>query len=171
MFSHGALLKPPANARPPSFPRFIRAHDIMARPHSSRICPSASVALTSVDCAEEKGYEHLPPLNESVAAHLCPPTGWKARVSHPSKPCRTTSALAGCAYSAAGQAASVLHSMAVLQVFQAKMLTNEEAGLDSASLREAQQTWLYTPPKPPSKHLAFDVQPYSVEAPPLAHDY
>ncbi len=31
--------------------------------------------------AEEKGYEDLPPLDESVAAHLCPPTaiGWKAR--------------------------------------------------------------------------------------------
>ncbi len=29
-----------------------------------------------------------------------------------------------------------LHSMAVLQVFQAKMLANEEAGLDSASLRD-----------------------------------
>ncbi len=74
----------------------------------------------------------------SVAAHLCPPTanGWKARASHPSKPRRATSALAGCAYSAAGQAASALHSMAVLlQVFQAKMLASEEAGLDLASLR------------------------------------
>ncbi len=83
-------------------------------------------------------YEHLPPLDESVAAHLCPPTaiGWKERVNHPSKPCRATSALTGHAYSAAGQAASALHSMAVLQVFQAKMLANEEAGLDSASLRD-----------------------------------
>ncbi len=92
----------------------------------------------SVDGAEEKGYEHLPPLDESVATHFCPPTaiGWKARASHPSKPCRATSALAGRAYSAAGQAASVLHSMAVLQVFQSKMLASEEAGLDAASLRD-----------------------------------
>ncbi len=36
----------------------------------------------------------------------------------------------------AGQAASALHSMAVLQVFQTKMLTNEEAGLDSAFVRD-----------------------------------
>ncbi len=43
---------------------------------------------------------------------------------------------AGCAYLVAGQAASALHSMAVLQVFQAKMLSYEEAGLDSASLRD-----------------------------------
>ncbi len=31
---------------------------------------------------------------------------------------------------------SALHSMAVLQVFQAKMLASEEAGLDAASLRD-----------------------------------
>ncbi len=106
VFSRGAI-KPPANARPPSFPKFIRAHDMSS----------------SVDGAEEKGYEPLPSLDESVAAHLCLPTAirWKARASHPSKPCRATSALAGSAYSAAGQAASTLHSMAVLQVFQAKM--------------------------------------------------
>ncbi len=106
--------------------------------HLSHIHPSASVALTSVDGTEEKGYEHLPPLEESVAAHLCPPTaiGWKARASYWSKPCRATSALAGHAFSAAGRAASALHSMAVLQVFQSKMLANEEAGLDSASLRD-----------------------------------
>ncbi len=61
-------------------------------PHSSRICPSASAALTSVDGTEEKGYKRLPPLDESVAAHLCPPTanGWKARASHPSKLCICT---------------------------------------------------------------------------------
>ncbi len=125
-----------------SSPFFPEVHDELTKswraPYSSRICPSASSALTSVDRAEEKGYEHLPPLDESVAAHLCPPTsiGWKARASHPSKPCRATSALAGHAYSAAGQAASALHSMAVLQVFQAKMLANKEAGLDAASLRD-----------------------------------
>ncbi len=73
-----------------------------------------------------------------MAAHLCPPTaiGWKARSSHPSKLCRATSALAGHAYSVAGQAASALHSMAVLQVFQVKMLASEEAGLNAASLKD-----------------------------------
>ncbi len=35
-----------------------------------------------------------------------------------------------------GQVASALHLMTVLQVFQAKMLANEDAGLDSASLRD-----------------------------------
>ncbi len=67
----------------------------------------------------------MPQLDESVAAHLCPPTaiGWKAKASHPSKPCRTTSALAGRSNASAGQAASALLSMAVLQVYQAKLLS------------------------------------------------
>ncbi len=123
-------------------PFFPEVHDELTKswhaPHSSCIRPSASTALTSVDVTEEKECEHLPPLDESVATHLCPPTaiGWKARAIHPSKPCRATSALAGHAYSGARQAASALHSMAVLLVFQAKMLASEEAGLDAASLRD-----------------------------------
>ncbi len=89
-------------------PFFPEVHDELTRswrsPYSARLRTSASSALTTIDGADEK----------SVAAHLCPPTaiGWKAKASHPSKPCRTTSALAGRSYASAGQAASALHSMA-----------------------------------------------------------
>ncbi len=40
----------------------------------------------NLDGAEEKGYEKMPQLDESMAAHLCPPTaiGWKAKAAHPS---------------------------------------------------------------------------------------
>ncbi len=103
-------------------------------PYTSRIRPSISATLISVDGAEEKGYEYLPRLDESVATPTA--IGWKARVIHSSKPCKAISALARRTYSAGGQAASALHSMAVLQVFQAKMLAYEDAGLDSASLRD-----------------------------------
>ncbi len=121
--------------------------------YSARLCASSSSALTSVDDAEEKGYGKLPPLDESVAKHLCPPTaiGWMAKAAHPPKPCRTTSALAGRAYKSGGQAASALHSMAVLQVFQAKPLRcMDEAGPDPASFRELRSTtltWLYASPR------------------------
>ncbi|KAL0152267.1 hypothetical protein M9458_051990, partial [Cirrhinus mrigala] len=74
-----------------------------------------------------------------LRTHLCPPTaiGWKTKASHPSKPCRTTSALAGRAYTSAGQAASALHSMAILQVFQAKLLAqSDKSALDPATLTE-----------------------------------
>ncbi len=92
----------------------------------------ASSALSSVDGAEEKGYDKLLPLDESVAAHLCPPTaiGWKAKVVHPSKPSRTTSALAGQVYSSAGQAASALHSMAVMHQVM------DESGPDPSAFKE-----------------------------------
>ncbi len=74
-----------------------------------------------------------------MAVHLCPPTtiGWKAKATHLSKPCRRTSALAGRAYSSAGQAASVLHSMAVLQVFQAKVIHSmDESNPNPAAFSE-----------------------------------
>ncbi len=79
-------------------PFFPEVHDELTRswrsPYSARLRISGSSALTTIDGAEEKGYERMPQLDESVAAHLCPPTaiGWKAKASHPSKPCRTTSA-------------------------------------------------------------------------------
>ncbi len=41
-------------------------------PHSSRIRPAASAALTSVDGTEEKGNEHLPLLDEFVARTSLP---------------------------------------------------------------------------------------------------
>ncbi|ROL08881.1 hypothetical protein DPX16_5217 [Anabarilius grahami] len=44
----------------------------------------------------EKVYEKLPPLEEAMAGH-------------PSKPCRSTSALVGCTYTSAGQVGSAHH--------------------------------------------------------------
>ncbi|ROJ42279.1 hypothetical protein DPX16_1720 [Anabarilius grahami] len=126
-----------------SAPFFPEVHKELAKswraPYSARLHTSHRSALTSVDGSEEKGYEHLPPLDEAVAAHLCPPAavGWKAKRSLPSKPCRTTSALAGRAYSSAGQAASALHSMAIFQVFQAKLLRSmDESGVEESAFRD-----------------------------------
>lgn len=56
---------------------------------------SASAAFTFIDGTEKKGYEKIPPLEEAVSAHLSLSLalGWKSSAAHPSKPCRTTSAL------------------------------------------------------------------------------
>ena len=100
-------------------------------PFSARTRASASHTLSSVDGAEEKGYVSLPPIEEAVAVHLCPPTAgsWRSKMTLPSKPCRATSALASRAYAAAGQAASGIHAMATLQAFQAKLLRSlDESG-------------------------------------------
>ncbi len=63
-----------------SSPFFPKVHDELTKswraPYSSRVRPSTSTGLASVDGAEEKGHEHLPRLA----------IGWKARATHPSKP-------------------------------------------------------------------------------------
>ncbi len=63
-------------------PFFPEVHDVTkswGAPNSSRLRASSSSALTSVNGAEENGYNSLPPLDESVAANPCPPMafGWK----------------------------------------------------------------------------------------------
>ncbi len=129
----------PANARPPSSPKSTMSSLNRGTPPtclaSVLLPPLPSPPLTALKI---RNTSACPLWMSPWPAHFYLPTaiGWKARASHPSKPCRATSALNGHAYSAAGQAALALHSMAVLQVFQAKMLTSEEAGLDAASLRE-----------------------------------
>lgn len=81
-------------------PFFLKVHDKLTKswhaPYSVHFHTSASTALTAIDNTAEKGYEELPPLEEAMAGH-------------PSKPCRTTSALAGCAYTSAGQVDSTHH--------------------------------------------------------------
>lgn len=71
-------------------------------------------AHTTIVGAEEKSYEKL---DEAIATYLCLPTatGWKVKVAHLFKPCKTTSVLAGHAYTSAGQAGSALHTMTILQ--------------------------------------------------------
>lgn len=85
-------------------PFFAEVHDELTKtwraPYSAHLCASSSSALKTVDNTGEKGYKKMPPLDESVATHLCPPMaiGWKAKVAHPSKPCNMTSDLTGRAY-------------------------------------------------------------------------
>ncbi|KAI2668407.1 ORF V: Enzymatic polyprotein [Labeo rohita] len=55
----------------------------------------------------------------------------------PSKACKFSSALAGRTYHAAGQAATALHAMATLQVYQAKVLKHlHEKGSDQGAMEE-----------------------------------
>ncbi len=78
-------------------------------------------------------------MEEAVTAHLCPSANWRVRnnVSLPSKPCRATANLAGKAFSMAGQAASALHVIAILQVYQAKLLKSlDEDGPDPEVFKE-----------------------------------
>lgn len=77
----------------------------------------------------------MPPVGETIAVHLCTsPTTLGVDLS---LPCRLTAHLADKAYASAGEAASALHSMAVLQVFQAKLLQSLDSGnVDADAMKD-----------------------------------
>ncbi len=74
--------------------------------------------------------------------HLCPRNAatWRNRPRLPSKACKLTAALVAKAYSAAGQAASALHAMAILQVHQAKALKQMHEGSSDPGLMQELRT-------------------------------
>ncbi|XP_059366460.1 uncharacterized protein LOC132105393 [Carassius carassius] len=108
-------------------------HDEVAKawavPQSARAHAGGSKIFTKVDGAEARGYTRIPPVEESIAAHLCPSSAsLKTGATLPSRPFRLTTHVADKAYSASGEAISALHTMAVLQVFQAQLLKSLDEG-------------------------------------------
>ncbi|KAL0185468.1 hypothetical protein M9458_021165, partial [Cirrhinus mrigala] len=90
----------------------------------------------------------FPEVHEELTKMWRAPSPWMAvrpggtvrlrnRPRLPSKACKLSSALAAKAYSAAGQAASALHAMAILQVHQAKALKQlHQGGSDPRLMQE-----------------------------------
>ncbi len=77
----------------------------------------------------ENGYERMPPVEETLASYLSMGETASLKVpSLPSMPLQVTSRLNGRAYAAAGQAVASLHTMAVLQVYQADLLKDLDNG-------------------------------------------
>lgn len=72
-FLPGCCQAPPQRAAP----FFPEVHEELTKswhaPYSARLRTSASHLLTAVDSAGQKGYEKIPPVDEAVAIHLCPP--------------------------------------------------------------------------------------------------
>ncbi|XP_016344212.1 uncharacterized protein LOC107690393 [Sinocyclocheilus anshuiensis] len=69
----------------------------------------------------------MPQMEESLAGYLAAPqaSSWRAPTL-PSKPCQFTSRLVGKAYAAAGQAGGTLHTISVLQAYQADLLKDAD---------------------------------------------
>ncbi|XP_073668191.1 uncharacterized protein [Paramisgurnus dabryanus] len=109
-----------------------------ATPQGVRACAGGSELFSKVDGAEARGYLHIPPVEEAVAAHLCPSSSsLGGEASLPSKACRMTAHLADKAYAASGEALSSLHTMAVLQIFQARALKAlDEGSTDLSTFRD-----------------------------------
>ncbi|KAL0151000.1 hypothetical protein M9458_053727 [Cirrhinus mrigala] len=72
--------------------------------------------------------EETSPLETSPDSVPPPPASLKSGATLPSRPCRLTAHIADKTYGASGEAVSVLHTMAVLQVFQAQLLESLDEG-------------------------------------------
>ncbi len=91
----------------------------------------------------ESGYERMPPVEETLASYLS--MGDTASLKVPSLPFKSlqdTSRLNGRAYAAAGQAVASLHTMAVLQAYQADLLKDldDGQGLSPVEVAELRRT-------------------------------
>ncbi len=129
--------------QPPPVPFFPEVHEEVTRswraPFSAQNRPSASSVLTTLDGGAAQGYVEIPPVEHAIAMQLCPQgaAAWRGNPRLPSRACRFSSALTAKAYGAAGQAASALHAMALLQVHQAKALKQSvEGNADPGVLQE-----------------------------------
>ncbi len=129
--------------QPPPVPFFPEVHEEVTRswraPFSAQNRPSASSVLTTLDGGAAQGYVEIPPVEHAIAMQLCPQSAatWRGNPRLPSRACRFSSTLTAKAYSAAGQAASALHAMALLQVHQAKALKQSvEGDADPGVLQE-----------------------------------
>ncbi len=137
-----------------SLPFFPDLHTEVSRswkkPFSSRLFIPASDYYGNVAGLSECGYRAMPRVKQTLAGYLSPgaASSLKAPVL-PTKPLHVSSVLVGKGYTAAGQAGACLHTMAVLQAYQADLLKE----LDDLSL------WLST------KAVAFSLLSYPL--PPL----
>ncbi len=132
-----------AERRQPPVPFFPEVHEEVTSswkaPFSARNRPSTSSVLTTLDGGAAQGYVAVPPVERAIAMQLCPQgaAAWRGNPRLPSRACKFSSALTAKANGAAGQAASALHAMALLQVHQAKALKQlHEGDADPGVLQE-----------------------------------
>ncbi|KAL0173041.1 hypothetical protein M9458_033352, partial [Cirrhinus mrigala] len=121
-------------------PFFPEVHEELTKswkaPLSARSRHVISPSLTTLDGGPARGYTEVPQVERAIAMHLCPQNAasWRGRPRLPSRACKFSSALVAKAYVASGQAASALHAMAILQVYQAKVLKDLHEGVPDPEL-------------------------------------
>ncbi len=99
------------------------------KPFSSRIHRFQRTSYANITGMRENGYERMPPVEETLASYLSMGETASLKVpSLPSMPLQATSRLNGRVYAAAGQAVASLHTMAVLQPYQADLLKDLDNG-------------------------------------------
>ncbi|KAI2661008.1 DNA damage-inducible protein 1 [Labeo rohita] len=105
-------------------------------PFSARTQYTYTSSLTTLKDGPARGYTEVPQVERAVAMHLCPQNTatLRGRLRIPSTACKFSWALVVKACTASKQAASVLHAMAILQVYQAKVLKDLHKGVPDPEL-------------------------------------
>ncbi|KAL0195685.1 hypothetical protein M9458_009257, partial [Cirrhinus mrigala] len=99
------------------------------KPFSARIHRFQQTSYANIEGMRENGYERMPPTGETLASYLSLGEASSLKApSLPTEPLQRTSSLNGRAYAAAGQAVASLHTMAVLQAYQADLLKDLDKG-------------------------------------------
>ncbi len=130
-----------------SLPFFPDLHTEVSRswknPFSSRLFIPASDYYGTVAGLSECGYRTMPRVEQMLAGYLAPGAASSLNAPVlPTKPLRGSSALLGKGYAAAGQAGACLHTMAVLQAYQADLLKELDEGeqISSSDVGELRRT-------------------------------
>ncbi|KAA0713315.1 hypothetical protein E1301_Tti009265 [Triplophysa tibetana] len=108
-------------------------------PYSSHAFKPSTSIYSSIVGLQEHGYGAMPKVEEALEGLLSPSTASPGRKpALPSRMCRNTSILVGRAYAAAGQAGASLHTLGLLQAYQADLLKDldQGGGLDGAAVQE-----------------------------------
>ncbi len=118
-----------AKRSPPtrSLPFFPDLHTEVSRswasPFSAHLFVPSSDYYGNVGGLKQRGYRAMPQIEQTLASYLSPIAASSLKApSLPSKLLRTTSALVGKGYTAADQAGACLHTMSVLQAYQADLM-------------------------------------------------
>ncbi len=121
--------KPPAQVSLPFLPDLHTEVEMeWKKPFSSRIHRFQHTSYANIARMRESGYERMPPVEETLANLSMGDTASLKVPSLPFKSLQDTSRLNGRAYAAAGQAVASLHTMAVLQAYQADLLKDLDDG-------------------------------------------
>ncbi|CAM4467978.1 unnamed protein product [Leuciscus chuanchicus] len=122
--------RPPAQVSLPFLPDLHNEiKKAWKNPFSARIHPHQRGSFAAVDGIAEHGYVPMPPVDETLANYLVSgQTSTLRAPTLPSKPLKTSSRLNGRANTAAGQAGAALHTLAVLQAYQADLLRDLDQG-------------------------------------------
>ncbi|XP_048037449.1 uncharacterized protein LOC125262674 [Megalobrama amblycephala] len=97
------------------------------KPASYRVFSPQTSMYSNIVGLKQQGYAAMPRVEETLAGYLSPESASSLKTpTLPTKPLKTTSGLVGKAYAAAGQAAACLHTMSLLQAYQADLLGEVE---------------------------------------------